>query len=128
MEMELGKGEWILLVEDDHVISSLLEIILTGSGYNIVVAGDGEEAMKIYNEHQPMFDLVISDLGLPKLGGVELFTKLYSENPQLKFIASSGFGGHDLIVSLKNMGVKAFIPKPYIPEDLFKILRNTLDS
>ena len=117
-----------MLVEDDNVISALLKIILTGSGYNIVVAGDGEEAVKIYNGHQPKFDLVISDLGLPKLGGVELFTKLYYENPELKFIASSGFSGQDLIVSLKKMGVKAFIPKPFIPEDLIKILRNTLDS
>jgi two-component system cell cycle sensor histidine kinase/response regulator CckA len=126
--MELGKGEWNLLVEDDHVISGLLELILTGNGYNLVVAGDGEEAVKIYNDHQPKFDLVISDLGLPKLGGVELYTKLNSENPGLKFIASSGFGGQDLIISLKKMGVKAFIPKPYIPEDLFKIVRNALDS
>jgi two-component system, cell cycle sensor histidine kinase and response regulator CckA len=126
--MELGKGEWILIVEDDNVISELLALILKGAGYNIVVAGDGEEAVKIYDEHKPKFDLVISDLGLPKLGGVELFSKLYSENPGLKFIASSGFGGHDLVVNLKKMGVKAFIPKPYIPEDLFRIVRNALNS
>jgi two-component system cell cycle sensor histidine kinase/response regulator CckA len=126
--MELGEKEWILVVEDDIMMSDLIKIILTGSGYNVVVAGDGEEAVKIYNDHQPKFHLVISDLGLPKLGGVELFTKLYSENPELKFIASSGFSGHDLIVTLKKMGIKAFIPKPYIPEELIKVLRTTLDS
>lgn len=124
--MDPANGKWILFVEDDVVISDLLEVILNGFGYNIVVAVDGEEALKIYQTHQPKFDLVISDLGLPKLGGVELFTKLYAENPELKFIATSGYGGKELKSNLKRMGIKAFIPKPFVPEDLFTIIDNVL--
>lgn len=124
--MDPANSTWILLDEDDIEISGLLEVILTGFGYNMVVVGDGEDALKVYQTHQPKFDLVISDLGLPKLGGVELFTKLFSENPKLKFIATSGFGGIELKTNLKIMGVKAFIQKPYIPEELFTIIDNVI--
>lgn len=124
--MNPANNAWILLVEDDVIISDLLEVILNGFGYNIVMAVDGEQALKIYQTHQPKFDLVISDLGLPKLGGVELFAKLISENPKLKFIATSGFGGIELKTNLKRMGVKAFIQKPYVPEELFAIIDNVI--
>lgn len=126
--MDPANNTWILLVEDDVIISDLLEVILNGFGYNIVMAVDGEQALKIYQTHQPKFDLVISDLGLPKLGGVELFTKLLSENPKLKFIAISGYGGKELKYNLKRMGIKAFIPKPFVPEDLFTIIDNVISE
>lgn len=126
MKMNPANNAWILLVEDDVIISDLLEVILNGFGYNIVMAVDGEQALKIYQTHLPKFDLVISDLGLPKLGGVELFAKLFSENPKLKFIATSGFGGIELKTNLKRMGVKAFIQKPYVPEELFAIIDNVI--
>lgn len=124
--MDPANSAWILLVEDDVEISGLLEAILTGFGYNMVVVGDGEDALKVYRTHQPKFDLVISDLGLPKLGGIELFTKLFSENPNLKFIATSGYGGIELKTNLKGMGVKAFIQKPYVPEELFTIIDDVI--
>lgn len=126
--METGKGEWILIVEDDQEISSLLEVILCGVGYKIVVAKDGEEAVNLYKSHQPPFDLVLSDLGLPKLGGVELFEKLIVYDPKIKFIASSGFSDLTLASELKSKGVKEFIAKPYLPENLFQTIRRTLDT
>jgi two-component system, cell cycle sensor histidine kinase and response regulator CckA len=126
--MESGRNEWILIVEDDVEIATLLHAILTDEGYNIILASDGEEAVKLYQEHQPKFDLVISDLGLPKLGGVELFQTLNANDSGIKFIASSGYGGQSLVTDLTNMGVRAFVPKPYIPTELFKIIRDTLDK
>lgn len=126
--METGKGEWILVVEDDQEISSLLEVILCGVGYKIVVAQDGEEAEMRYKSHKPPFDLVLSDLGLPKLGGVELFEKLIAFDPKIKFIASSGYSDANLAGELKSKGVKEFIPKPYLPENLFRTIREILDT
>lgn len=126
--METGKCEWILIVEDDQEISSLLEVILSAAGYNIVVANDGEEAENLYKSHQPPFNLVLSDLGLPKLGGIELFEKLIVFDPKIKFIASSGFSDLSLASELKSKGIKKFIGKPYLPENLFQTIREILDT
>ncbi len=126
--METGKGEWILIVEDDREISSLLEVILCGVGYKTIVANDGEEAENLYKSHHPPFNLVLSDLGLPKLGGVELFEKLIVYDPKIKFIASSGYSDSTLAGQLKSKGVKEFIAKPYLPENLFQTIRRILDT
>ncbi len=126
--METGKGEWILIVEDDREISSLLEAILSSVGYNIAVANDGEEAEKLYIAHNPPFNLVLSDLGLPKLGGIELFERLIVYNPKIKFIASSGYFDPFLANDLKTKGIKGFIAKPYLPENLFRNIREILDT
>ncbi len=126
--MESGKGEYILIVEDNLEVSSLLTEILTTFNYNIIVAGDGESALNLYLANKPQFALVLSDLGLPKLGGVELFEQLYQINPKVKFIATSGFGHIDVENTLLAKGVKAFIPKPLRIENLLKTIRDILDE
>lgn len=126
--MELAKGEYILIVEDDIEVSSLLNDILTAFNYNCVVVEDGESALEIYNSNEPKFALIIGDLGLPKLGGVELFEQLYKVNPQIKFIAISGFGHKDVKNTLLAKGVKAFLPKPFRIVNLLKTIRDILDA
>ncbi|MBU1297874.1 MAG: response regulator [Bacteroidetes bacterium] len=126
--MERAKGEYILIVEDDIEVSSLINDILTSFNYNCVVVEDGKSALEIYNSNEPKFALVLSDLGLSKLGGVELFEQLYKINPQIKFIAMSGFGHQDVGDSLQAKGVKAFISKPFRIENLLKTIKDILDD
>lgn len=126
--MERAKGEYILIVEDDIEVSSLINDILTSFNYNCVVVEDGESALEIYNSNEPKFALVLSDLGLSKLGGVELFEQLYKINPQIKFIAMSGFGHQNVGDSLQAKGVKAFISKPFRIENLLKTIKDILDD
>jgi DNA-binding NtrC family response regulator len=126
--MERRKGEYILIVEDDIEVSSLINDILTSFNYNCVVVEDGKSALEIYNSNEPKFALVLSDLGLSKLGGVELFEQLYKINPQIKFIAMSGFGHQDVGDSLQAKGVKAFISKPFRIENLLKTIKDILDD
>ncbi|MFH2003580.1 MAG: response regulator [Bacteroidota bacterium] len=126
--MERAKGEYILIVEDDIEVSSLINDILTSFNYNCVVVEDGKSALEIYSSNEPKFALVLSDLGLSKLGGVELFEQLYKINPQIKFIAMSGFGHQDVGDSLQAKGVKAFISKPFRIENLLKTIKDILDD
>ncbi len=128
MNEKLGNQEWILVVEDDRDISELLESLLIADGYNVVVANDGEEGERQYKSHSPRFDLVLSDLGLPKIGGVELYHRLRSHDPSIKVIASSGFGHESVVKQLITSGVKEFIPKPYKPQDLLRTIRKVLDN
>lgn len=128
MNEKTGRNEWILIVEDDSDISELLHALLEVEGYNVIVAKDGEEGERVYLAHQPKFDVVLSDLGLPKIGGVELFHRIRSVNPSVKVIASSGYGHENVVRQLLNDGVKAFVPKPYKPQELLKVIRTVLDS
>jgi two-component system response regulator YesN len=122
-----GKGEWILVVEDDEETAALLESLLVHDGYNVVVARDGEAGERLFANGKK-FDLVFTDLGLPKIGGVELFHRIQSIRPSTKIIASSGYGHEKVIQQMIRDGVKAFVPKPYIPKDLLQIVRKILDE
>lgn len=128
MSPRVGQGEWILLVEDDEEISELLHIYLETEGFNVVVARDGEEGEQLFAHHTPSFDLVLSDLGLPKVGGVELYRRIRLLRPSVKVIASSAYTHVKVIDQLLKDGVRAFIPKPYYPRDLLRTIRNVLDS
>ncbi|RCK76583.1 MAG: diguanylate cyclase/phosphodiesterase (GGDEF & EAL domains) with PAS/PAC sensor(s) [Ignavibacteriae bacterium] len=121
-------GKWILIVEDDPEISELLEILLISNGYNVVRASDGNEAFEIYRSHSPKFDLVISDLGLPSLGGLELFQKIFSIDNSVKFIASSGYNHKNFSEELKIQGIRAFLPKPYHAESLLQTIKKILEE
>ncbi len=126
--MKRGKGEWILVVEDDMEVASLVQAVLMSFNYNTVHIKNGEDALEIYKIHEPKFDLVFSDLGLPNMSGVELFEKLLELNPFIKFIGSSGFGHKDVENDLLSKGVKYFLGKPYSPEKLLEVLRNVIEK
>jgi DNA-binding response OmpR family regulator len=128
MKEKLGRGEWILVVEDDQYVSDLLRSLLEVEGFNVVVASDGEEGERCYQSHQPRFDIVVTDLGLPKIGGVELFHRLRSFNPSVKVIASSGYGHEIVVKQLLQDGAMGFVPKPFMPQELLKLIRGVLDA
>lgn len=119
--------KWILIVEDDLEISTLLELLLLQNGYQVVKAQDGLEALQIYKIHTPKINLVISDLNLPSLGGIELFQKICEFDKSVNFIASSGFDQKNFEEQLLNQGIKAFLPKPYHAETLLKVIKEILE-
>lgn len=121
-------GKWILIVEDDDEISTLLELILIQNGYSVIKVRDGLEALEIYKSHIPKINLVISDLGLPSLGGIELFQEIYKYDKKIKFIASSGFNQENFEKQLLNTGIKAFLPKPYHVETLLQVIKKILSE
>ncbi|MCX7984135.1 MAG: ATP-binding protein [Bacteroidetes bacterium] len=85
-----GGTETILIVEDELLLRSLLHDLLTNYGYRVHLAADGEEALDIYNRYTSI-DLVISDYGLPKFTGEELYRRLKQRNQDIRFILASGF-------------------------------------
>lgn len=120
--------KWILIVEDDLEISTLLELLLLQNGYQVIKAQDGLEALQIYKTHIPKINLVISDLGLPSLGGIELFQKIYEFDKNVNFIASSGFNQNNFQEQLISQGIKAFLPKPYHAETLLTVIKKILEE
>lgn len=121
-----GGFETILFVEDEEYLAKSTKTVLQEKGYTVLTAQDGEEAIKIYSSWKEEISLVLSDLGLPKIDGQELFNRLKQDNPELKFIIASGYIRPEKRAAMSLAGVKAFALKPYKLVELLKIIRNVL--
>lgn len=119
--------ETILIIEDEEVLRDLLQSVLEDEGYKVIAATDGLGAVEIFRSHHESISLVITDMGLPKMGGWEAFEEMKKIDPNVRTIMASGF----LAVSLRNemlkAGAKEFIQKPYAPEIILQKIRDVLD-
>ena len=127
LDAPVGRGETVLLVEDEEMLLDLLQTLLEEHGYNILVARDGEEAIDVYTAHQDTISVVLSDMGLPKLGGWEVFQRLRKLNPDIKCVLASGFFDPDLKAEMISEGAKDFVEKPYIPNLILSRIRDVID-
>ena len=123
----LGGNETILLVDDDDSIRDLGEETLQRFGYMVITAPDGESAMQIYGEGKDRIDLVILDLIMPGMGGVQCLEKLLEMNPQAKVVIASGYSAEGETERAAKSGAKAFINKPYNVQQMLKVVREVLD-
>ncbi len=101
---------------------------MKSNGYHLHVASDGEEAIEKYIKYHDEIDLVFTDLGLPKMSGIDEFKKLKEIDPNVKVILASGFFDPDLKIDLQQSGVKGFIQKPYTDNDILRTLREVLNN
>ena len=114
----------ILVVDDMAGIRGLLRKVLTGAGYNVIEAADGKEALEQMRTSQ--VDLVLTDLVMPEMDGIETIRTIHMQWPELKIIAMSGeFGGQFLHVA-ELLGANATVPKPIRPEVLLNMVRRVL--
>ena len=120
--------ETILLVEDEPMILDLLKEVLESGGYSVMVAQNGEEAVEVYTQAKDKIALVLSDMGLPKLGGWEAFQKMKQVNPRVKAILASGYLDPNLRNEMIKSGARDFIQKPYIPDQILRRVREVIDS
>jgi signal transduction histidine kinase/ActR/RegA family two-component response regulator len=124
----LRGDETILLVEDDRVVRPLVTEILETYGYAVLPAADGREAIEIAGQQAGSIDLLLTDIVMPGMNGRELANTLTAEYPALKVVFTSGYPADATVrKGLSETGV-AFIEKPYLPEDLARIVRRIVDA
>ena len=123
----IGGTETILILEDEEMLQELLKTMLEINGYRVVTASDGEEGIEVYRKNQKEIAVVLSDLGLPKLGGFEAFLKMKEINPAIKTVIASGYFEPAQKVDMLKADIKDFVQKPYKPSEVLKILREVLD-
>ena len=85
--------ETILLVEDEPAVRQLFATALSRAGYTVFEARNGEEAVKVFDEHAAAIDLLLTDMRMPYMGGAELAQQLRERKQTLKMICISGYGG-----------------------------------
>jgi PAS domain S-box-containing protein len=123
-----GGTETIFIVEDEEMLRELLRMVLAGKGYNVIVAGDGIEAVNIFRERYSEIKLIICDFGLPKLDGYEVLKRTKEINPSVKVILASGYIEPEQKAKVMAEGAIEVIQKPYIPSEVMKKIRDALDA
>ena len=123
-----GSKELILLVDDEAEIAELAAEMLADEGYKVIVAPDGFEALRIYQEMGKQIGLVILDFFLPVMDGDAVFDELRALNPRIDVVLSSGFAEQNKLGAMLAQGLRGFIPKPYTREKLLSQVRSTLDA
>jgi PAS domain S-box-containing protein len=116
----------ILVIDDDAAVSSLLQRILSGAGYRVLVASDGKKGMDVL-ERQPV-DLVITDLVMPEQEGLETVTRLRVQRPTLPVIAISGAFGGSFLKAAGMLGATATLAKPIAADALLRIVEELVGS
>ncbi len=112
----------ILLVDDDETIRDYVSSILTLDGYNVLVADSGERAMQLLEDRKTPLQLLLSNVQMPGITGVELGTKVSHERPEIKVMLMSGFEGGMLVL---DQGWH-FLHKPFVPSQLLGIIKAVL--
>ena len=124
MEQEWAKGKSVLIVEDEPGIAKLCIRTLSGEGFQVDVAINGEVGLAMLRKKS--YDLCISDIMTPYMNGIEMYQHLEKENPEAaaRFIFTTG--------NLLNVEIKSFLdqtgrpllPKPFSPENLREIVKD----
>lgn len=123
-----GGTETLLLVEDEPLLRDFLETTLRGKGYTVMPAADGEEAVELFRKHHQEIDLVVTDIGLPKISGIDEFKEMKLIDPAVKVILASGFFEPEAKAQLVRDGAEGFIQKPYNSTMLLLKVREILDG
>ncbi|MDI6767474.1 MAG: PAS domain S-box protein [Bacteroidota bacterium] len=121
-------SETILIVEDEEMLANLLAAMFEDQGYEVLIAKDGQEGIEIFTSNTDKINLVLSDMGLPRLGGFEMFMKMKEVKPNVIAILASGYFDPNLKKELIDAGAKDFIQKPYMPEVILQRIREILDE
>lgn len=113
----------ILVVDDEVAFLFGIECIIRNMGYSCYTAVNGLFAMDKYRDHEDEIEIVLLDLKMPVMNGIDLFHKLRSKNKNLKFIISSSSSELDEIQELMDKGASYFLPKPYSQSKLQEALK-----
>ena len=123
-----GGSETILLVDDEEVIRELGKDVLARFGYTVLMASDGETALKIYREKKEEINLVILDIIMPGMGGRKCLEELLKMNPKSRIIIASGYSINGPAKEVLKAGAKGFISKPYDMRGMLQTVRKILDK
>jgi PAS domain S-box-containing protein len=122
--LQTGHGEWVLFVDDDSSVREMVAPTLTEHGYKVLTASNGAEALALLGKHGREIRVVLTDVDMPVIDGIELIAKLRSRMPDLPVVVMSG----TLDVSKTSLpaGTAGFLTKPFRLEQLLAVISDVL--
>ncbi|MFH1138845.1 MAG: PAS domain S-box protein [Pseudomonadota bacterium] len=126
--VDLHGRETILFVDDERSLREVGAEILTGAGYIVLTAADGEDALKIFEARLNEIDLVVMDMTMPGMGGRRCLVEMLALSPEAKVLMVSGYPDEARVREILAAGAKGFVAKPYRQSDMLRHVRLTLDD
>jgi CheY-like chemotaxis protein len=124
----VGGAETVLLVDDEDMLVDVGRQILQAMGYHVLVAGNGSQAVEVYQKNKDQIDLVIMDVVMPGMGGGEALGKMKEIDPQVKVLLATGYTPDGGACNGLPQGHCGLIQKPFSMKDLSKKIREVLDG
>jgi CheY-like chemotaxis protein len=121
------EGGRVLLVEDYEPIRTIAAEVLRSNGYTVVEAQDAGEAINISEQQRQTFDLLLTDVAMPKMSGQELAQRLTSRRPGMPVLYMTGFAEGALLEGPMLPAGAALLEKPFVPDSLVEAVRSALD-
>lgn len=128
-EDALAKG-WghILFVDDEPALVDIGGLLLKELGYNVTTRTSGIEALEAFKSNPDKFDLVLTDMTMPRMTGERLAREILSIRKEIPIIISTGFSSSMTEKKALKLGAKGFLMKPFVLSELAKVIRNVLDK
>ncbi|PLX49445.1 MAG: hypothetical protein C0613_07465 [Desulfobulbaceae bacterium] len=123
-----GQNETVLLVDDEKSLLDIGKRLLEDNGYQVLLAGSGEEAVEIFRQQGDEIDLVLLDVSMPGMGGRRCLKELLALKPQVKVIIASGYAVDDSLQEILEEGALAYVAKPYTMVDLLNTIHKALQD
>jgi len=114
----------VLVSEDDRHIASLLQEIIERKGYGVVLTKDGQQAYEEFKRQK--YDLVITDLNMPKIDGISLVKLIRETDKQVPIVIITGYGSEKNRALAKSYGVEKFLTKPCTVKDICEAVENMI--
>ena len=111
----------VLVVDDEESMRHLLTVILSDRGYDVRAVSNGEDALRELATRD--YDLVLSDVRMPRMDGIALLRKALELHPGITFIVMSAYGTHDTAIEAMKVGAYDYVSKPFKPDEVLLVLR-----
>ena len=125
-QLPRGRGELLLVVDDEDAIRKVARRILERHGYQVLVAGNGGEAVALYGAHAGEIAAVITDMSMPIVDGPTAIAALQAINPSVRIVGSSGLDADGKAAKARALGVTDWVWKPYTADDLLRMLHSVI--
>ncbi len=126
--LPMGRGEEILVVDDEFAVLEINRETLALFNYRVWTAKNGAEALTVYNQHRRGIKVVITDMMMPVMDGAATIQALQQIDPQVRIICVSGLNSKPNLSAATRLNVRAALKKPYTPEALLTTVRRVLDE
>jgi two-component system, cell cycle sensor histidine kinase and response regulator CckA len=125
-QLPSGKGEWLLLVDDEQALLEMSRVMLDSFGYHVLISSNGAEALRLFRQHSAQIAVLITDLMMPVIDGVELINAARQINPDLPVIITTGLGSELKQNEATDFAASAVLTKPFKLEELLTSLRRSI--
>lgn len=127
VELPRGRGERVLVIDDEAAIRQIVRQTLNAYGYTTIEAGNGKEALEIIDSGESV-DLVLTDMMMPVMDGATTIAHLVDRHPKIPIVAASGLNANGGVARVRDLGVLHFIAKPFTTDALLRTIRDVLDA